>query len=55
MPSSTYRKKYPDFIQVPVETERRDRYVALAQENGTSIAQVVRDLLDDGEAARATA
>lgn len=52
MPSSTYRKQFPAFIQVPVETDRKDRYVAEAQERGVSIAQVVRELLDEGEASR---
>lgn len=52
MPSTTYRKKYPAFLQTPVEPERKQRYEAEAQERGVSVAQVVRDLLDEAESAR---
>lgn len=54
MPSTTYRKKYPAFLQTPVEPERKERYEAEAEERGVSVAQVVRDLLDEAETARAT-
>ena len=48
MASETARKKYPAQIVVMTTTKNRERFVAEAERDGVSIAEVVRGYLEAG-------